>query len=185
MIRKNIIVRLVFLITIIFILLLIRFPSIFAGILYPKVEFSIYPVDREYGEDKSFLLINVWRHQFSQFKQPVRFRLRKNKPYEQIYIKEISYEFDGNSGVYLKNISIILSWIKSDDNNGWYTTFFMLRPVNFRKIFCDKTPGEKFEFKWIVRYHYDDEPEQTEIVECTASAIIGTLRLPIPVFFPM
>ncbi|MDR2096186.1 MAG: hypothetical protein LBP76_11835 [Treponema sp.] len=185
--KKKYIVFILSALAVVFLFLVIKYPGIFAGILYPKVEFSIWAEktwaeEKDNDEHKLRMKIEVWGEQYTTFLSYPRFAIAAERPYKRIYIKEILYEWEGNSRLYCTDLSFQGHWDYVESNKLYYYVTKRLPKINLGKIFHDKKPGDVFRLQWIITYQCDDDPEWTEVSECTVRAVEGTLRIPIPMF---
>jgi hypothetical protein len=149
----------------------------FAGLLFPKKVFSFHPIgqqppsskiDRlkagsEYTQTFTFYFSQAG-NSFTAYFVPTIFI---NNPYKILHIKEMKYEWEGNTGVFLKDKNFDLPNFNIPSENGWYWihgigVFFK---VNFEKVFKGKKPGDEFLFTLILVYSFDDEPENTQVLE--------------------
>jgi hypothetical protein len=185
--KKKYIVVILSVLVVIFLFLVIKYPVVFAGILYPKVEFSIWAeeawvAEKDNDKHKPRLKIEVWREQYTTFLADPHFTIAAERPYKRIYIKEILYEWEGNSKLYCTDLSFQGHWEYVESNGLYYYVIGKLPKIKLGKIFRDKKPGDIFQLQWIITYQCDDEAERTEVLEGTVHAVEGTLRIPIPMF---
>jgi hypothetical protein len=129
-----------------------------------------------------------------------------SKPYRKLYIRRISYEGGGSRGIFAENITQTFSgvcikntiyffsgeviewsydipsrlkwWTQYD--NGWYDAYFgyISDEVNFHRIFKRKRPGDKFVFKIVYEYRWDDGPMMTQELIYNVKAVKGAYRIP-------
>jgi hypothetical protein len=110
------------------------------------------------------------------------------KPYKQLYVKKISYEWEGGTGVLDEDFTIkfttnnedagintneiihdtryynVCLWHKHD--NGWYYSWpEIIPPTYFVLLFHKKKIGDVFPFKIILEYKWDDEPMTTQVLD--------------------
>ena len=158
--------------------------SIFRGILYPKIIYSFSPIDPppdsanvrlDAGGDYPQVFTFWFTQAGNTFRAYFVPTIFVNTPYKVLYVKEMSYDWEGNKGVFLREKSFELPVDSYIVQNGWYWLggvgdFFN---TNFEKIFEDKKPGDKFLFKLALSYSFDDEPEQTQVLEYNVTTMKG------------
>jgi len=147
-----------------------------AGILYPKVFFCFKSLgenppsvadDRLSMGDK---YPQVFKIRFSQagnsFKKSFLSTIFVNEPYEMLNVKELSYTWqEGECVFYTDKVFEIGGYLSA---NGWYWLGGLGKPLyrmNFEKIFKNKKPGDTFWFTLKIVFSFDDESEQTQILE--------------------
>jgi hypothetical protein len=141
-----------------------------------------------------------------QFKRRSFEYVVSGKPYKKLYIKKYLMRGGGTGGVFVENISQTFSgfifndmlyhfsglitemnhdfpsgtkwWAKYD--TGWYAAYFwyISDEVNFHKIFKHKKPGDKFIFKIIYEYSWDDGPMMIQELKYNVEAVKGAYRIP-------
>jgi len=158
----------------------------FSGILFPKVHFSITPVGIQppcnandrlkagdlYPQTFTFLFSQAG-NSFTAGFIPTIF---VSKPYDTLYVKEMKYEYDNNTGIFIDNKIYKIntdSYITFDD---WYWIRGIgdFLDVKFEKIFFNKKPGDKFAFKITIIYSFDNTVEQVQVLEYDVVATKGT-----------
>jgi len=162
--------------------------SIFAGIVYPKKQFMFVPIYEE-GEPPggSSDRLNAG----AAYPQPIIVYIRKkgpnhfemffattifvNKPYDTLHIKEMSYEWEGNTGVFVKeqNFKIFTNRYVTNDNWYWYNKLGGLPDVNFEKLFRNKKIGDEFKFSLKFVYSFDEEPENLQCLDYNVEVYKG------------
>jgi len=130
-----------------------------AGATYPQT-FDIL-IGR--GSSNNSFNMSFWAHIFV------------NKPYNFLHIKEMSCEWDGNMYIFLKKQHFRLSKEGFDSMDNWYlyswlNYFFEFNP---EKLFTDKKPGDEFKLYLTLVYSFDDEPENTQILEYNVKVLKG------------
>ena len=163
----------------------------FAGFLFPKTTFEFSPVGEqppslpderlnagaEYPQTFTFGISRGG----NSFKYNFYTRIFVNKPYRVLHIKEMKYEWENNKGVLLKDRSfdLFVSQYVHNEQNDWYWLagigirgFFHFK-VNFEKIFKGKESGDEFLFRLILIYSFDDDPENTQVLEYNVTAVKG------------
>jgi hypothetical protein len=107
--------------------------------------------------------------------------------YQKLHIKEMSYEWEGNTGIFLKDKSWDSLYTK---NSKWYYNFYdsltgeylyrlseidqhIKESVNFDKFFKGKKRGDVFKYTVKVVYSLDDEPESTQVIEYNVKVTSG------------
>lgn len=165
---------------------------LFSGILYPKVVFDFsqrneppfsatkrLEMGEKFPQELQFFIESAG----NSFKYDFDIHIFTKKAYKNLFLKEISYIFEGGTGYFLKNAKFILPtkvydideeqvfpcWI-TDSAHYWTRGIFMkptkktkrLPQVNFEKVFKNKKPGMSFKVKIICVYSFDDEPEERE-----------------------
>jgi len=87
------------------------------------------------------------------------------KPYEVLYIKEISCEWEGNTCILLRARKFRLT-DEYRTRDGWYlhpsVYFFKFNP---KPLFKGKKIGDEFKFRLKFIYSFDDEPENIQFLE--------------------
>ena len=159
--------------------------DLFAGVLFPRIRFSFSqeggnpPFGAEKRLNAGAEYPQTFNFYFSRagnsFKTYFDTVIFINKPYRVLHIKEMKYEWENNTGVFLEDRSFELSVINGVAQNGWYwlriqSDFFN---VNFEKIFKGKKPGDKFLFRLTIIYSLDDELENTQVLEYNVTALKG------------
>ncbi len=174
-----------------------------AGWIYPKVVFTFsqkneppFSATKRLAAGEKFpqelqFLIDVAGN---NFKYDFDIRVFTKKAYKSLFIKEISYAFEGETGRFLKNAKFILPknvcgadeegafpyWV-TDSAHYWTCTVFMkpankmkmLPRVNFEKVFKKKKPWETFPFTLKIVYQFDDEDVKTLELEYDVHALEG------------
>jgi hypothetical protein len=161
-------------------LLMFVYPQWFSGIRYPIKDFDIEildPVDepdirnREPGEayPEGF---TVWFYHdvSSQFTFQAYENYFGTRPRKKLYIKEISWEWEGGSGVFVRDFLDEFSeedW--SHPENGWHCISYVVGiipdNISFIRMFREKEIGEVFPFRLTIRCHFDDEPKTVQVLE--------------------
>jgi hypothetical protein len=107
--------------------------------------------------------------------------------YQKLHIKEMSYEWEGNTGIFLKDKSWDSLYTKNekrtynfyDSLTGEYTyrlfeiEQYISEDVDFNKLFKGKKRGDVFRYTVTVVYSLDDEPESTQILEYNVEVLLG------------
>jgi hypothetical protein len=101
------------------------------------------------------------------------------RPHEKLYIQEIAWEWEEESGIFAQNVSENFTenqWLYAI--NGWHIFFTNHIPdnINFAKMFRKKKIGEIFPFRLVIRYRFDDEPEIIQVLEYQVTARKGRYR---------
>ncbi|MCL2791566.1 MAG: hypothetical protein FWD87_00600 [Spirochaetaceae bacterium] len=167
---------------------------IFAGIFYPKIVYGFSPI----GEQPP-CSANARLNAGNEFPQTFTFNIRRSgpntfeyfflptifvrNPYEVLHIREMRYEWEGNTGTFIKDKSFQLSVDRYVTNGEWYWLGvgmggFAPRDINFEKFFKGKEVGDKFLFRIIITYSFDDGSENTQILEYNVTAVRGEFSFP-------
>jgi hypothetical protein len=108
--------------------------------------------------------------------------------YQRLYIKEMSYELDGRSGVFLEDKSYELyteDWgryfkaYRYDSLTGEYRFALtgidrhIRENINNKKLFKGRKRGDVFRYTVKITYSLDDEPESTQILEHNIKVVMG------------
>jgi hypothetical protein len=201
-------------ISVIFIVLLLFIfePRLFPGIRYPLVDFKIEEVNPIDGKQRidyrkagveypEGFAVGFGSLGGEQFKRSSVEYVVSSRPYQKLYIKRISYEGGGGSGVFAENISQSFSGIRINNtlyyfsglitewsydipsklkwwnkyDNGWYDAYFgyISDKINFHRIFKHKKPGDTFIFKIIYEYRWDDGPMMTQELTYNVETVKG------------
>lgn len=158
--------------------------NMFAGLIFPKIRFSFWPMyappssanerlnaGAEYPQTFTIFFSQAG-NSFNAYFVPTIF---VNKPYSVLHIKEMKYEWDDNTGIFLKDRSFNLPANNYVARNGWYwlggiPDFFH---VNFEKIFKGKKADDEFLFKLILVYSFDEDHESTQVLEYKVTTLKG------------
>ncbi|MDR2728043.1 MAG: hypothetical protein LBB56_02840 [Chitinispirillales bacterium] len=157
--------------------------SLFAGIVYPKKVFKFYSIYEE-GQSpdnaldrlsagasyhQTFTIAITGQGLNNSFKKIFLPTILVNKPYEVLHIKEMSYEWEGNAGIFFEEHSFRLSVDEYVTQDGWYwyqyresDNFF---EIDFEKLFNGKEIGDEFKFRLKLVYYFDNESENTQFLE--------------------
>jgi len=168
--------------------------NLFGGLLFPKIRFRFSPVGEQppassterlkmgdrYPQTFTFFVSRVG-NSFEYYFIPTVFA---NKPYKVLHIKEMKYEWENNTGIFLKDKDFELT-IENTYNaqNDWYLLEGLggrrgLPEINFEKIFIGKKPDDKFLFRLILVYTFDDGHENTQVLEYNVTVVKGNYEVP-------
>ena len=152
----------------------------FAGILFPKIKFRFGSLGNRPPASASERL-NAGAEYLQVFTMEIRSAgnsfqyyfvptIFVNKPYRVLHIKEMKYEWENNTGVFLKDRSfeIPVSDYLHNTQTGWYWLGGLggrLPEVNLEKIFKGKKPDDTFLLKLTLVFSFDDESENTQVLE--------------------
>jgi hypothetical protein len=154
----------------------------FAGILYPKRDFVLLGVPRDKQPPSAFdqrlaagaAYPQAFNFSFNSQTLPNGYKtffmasLFAKKPPEVLHIKKIAYEWEGGTGIFSRRKSYKLAPADRWFTNGeWYIGYVSqcFPAVNFSRVFKGKEPGDEFLFRLTIVYSFDDEPENTQVLE--------------------
>lgn len=176
-------------IVLLLLIILIAFICIFKSI-YPRIVYDLNNLDSWYSPIEAFekseeatseinIFFEITGNNFKTDMYPV-FLTKKN--YSRLYVKKISYIYEGNEYVVQTDAYYDLcSDIRKMDENkdGWITNgiYYWMNGLsvepqskknktsvwprtNFRKIFKHRKIGEEFPFSVLLIYQFDDEEEK-------------------------
>jgi len=155
------------------------------GISHPKIVFRFNSLDEgipasandrlragdEFPQTFTFFFSQA-RNSFRTYFVPTIF---VQSPYEVLHVREMSYEWEGNTGTFIKDKSFQLAVNSYVTNGEWYWLGGIrdFHRINFGKLFRGKEVGDKFMFTITLVYSFDGGPENTQILEYKVTAIRG------------
>jgi hypothetical protein len=163
--------------------------GMFASMLYPKVVYNFHlpggeppyqPMERLAAGDRypqTFFLVptrgaNFFKYSFGICDLFVR------KPYDTLYIHEMSGEWEGKTKVFMKDKRFTMLPENYLSDNGWYwrngvgAQSHKFLKEDFHKLF-QKEPGDRFSFRLTLIYSFEDEEIQTQIIDYEVVAAEG------------
>lgn len=89
-----------------------------------------------------------------------------DKQFSKLHIKEMSYECEGNTRIFLKDQHYSYDYLDGvyiEEHSKQVLGYF--NQINPKKWFKYKKIGDMFKFTLKIRYSFDNEPENTQISE--------------------
>jgi hypothetical protein len=113
--------------------------------------------------------------------------IQVKEQYQKLHIKEMSYEWEGDAGIFLKDKSWDSLYTKNkkltynfyDSLTGEYTyrlfeiEQYISEDVDFNKFFKGKKRRDVFRYTVTIVYSLDDEPESTQVLEYNTEILFG------------
>jgi hypothetical protein len=138
------------------------------------------------GGDFHFEPVNIYARPFVAERYYPRHIFVKEQ-YQKLHIKEMSYEWEGNTGIFLKDKSWDSLYTKNekrtykfyDSLTGEYrySLFgieqYVSENIDTWKVFKGKRNKFVFRYTVTVIYSLDDEPESTQILEYNVRMLMG------------
>jgi hypothetical protein len=163
----------------------------FSGLFYPKIRFSFKAAGDQPPDGATERLSSGGRYPqaitffFSQggntFEKYFIPTIFVNKPYKVLHLYEMSYEWEGGTGVFLSDRIFALPVEEYISQDGWYwlgsvgQDFF---GINFEDIFEGKKIGDKFLFKLKLKYSFDNELRREQILRYEITVVEGRYIFP-------
>jgi len=189
--NRNIIIKKLLYILSLGALVMVLFSCIFSDKSYPKTNYRFELIggwppgsanDRlQAGADyPQAFLFTFNRYKVNGFEYFFLPTLFVNKPYNVLHVKAMTYELEENIGTFMEDTSFNLSVDRYVTNNEWYwlggiRNFFT---INFVEFFKDKKPDDKFLFRIFLTYSFDNEHENTQVIEYNVTVLKGEYVFP-------
>ena len=164
----------------IYIVLVLCFPKLFAGILYPRIMYVFAPGYSIQGTGNEGFFMG-FSESSDPFKKDISMTLYTREAHKALFIKEIQFEWEHGEYQYAVNYSRKLEMWDSDGSYLQHIGIFD-RPdgkaVNFGRLFKTKKAriGDTFGFQVTMIYSLDDGPEIKQVIPYQVRAYEGSLN---------